>query len=978
MPSPGFTLTGNLADLLNGADTGYVQITLANYGNVLPEISGTGLIANTSYKANADGSGHFSATIWGNDQITPANTYYVVRIFSPTGGQSPAVPYSFTGAGGDLSTLTPLITIPAASYNPNAVVTNPTGSQTIVQPSGTNLLVNRFEGIRFADQFSGSDIGAQINAAIADLGTGGGIIIVPKGVYTFSTTINLDDKRDITLMGAGGQTGGAVGATELIYTGTGVIVSAKSSTSLHFDGFQIVWSNASFVGPVMDFGHSGSGFDTVWAQVTNCGFFKSVAGGIAPLIISFDKVIDSSIRHCTFHNAVTAFRGAVDNTSYCNAVEINHCEFAADITTAAITNITQGGSITNCTFELGTTYKVLDWTGSTSGAGIFFGGNWTGDSTSAAPRTLINWLAYGTMTGNFLGGSQTFDTTISLGAGAFASISGNAFSGSLVAINSSSATSRISGGSNLYTNTTTSLGGTTPTVGGFINLANDQIKTFGTWVYTGQILGDTGTLAAPSYGFSNASSNTGFFFNGNGRTQLSHGGVAGPVMDSTGLWLGSSQPVKFTSAADPNASADTGLSRTGVGILGIGNGTAGDVTGTINAAKHLAADGTAPAPSFAFVNNTGSGIYNVSGTISFAVGGALKAFINGNINLATNTGMYTLGSSNDTSLTRISAANVAIGNGTTSDSSGTLSVLGVAAIGVNNLTFSTNGSARWFVASGGAFAPSTDAANNLGGLVNRAVNGYFSGSLIWTDGAGSADSSIFRNAAATWGFGTGTTANSNGNLIANVFAASADIGATQNARLQPGGVALGSAKTLVWSSTATATGGADVGLSRDSAGAMAIGNGTAGDITGNLKLSKITSYAGVTTVSNGVAAQYVNVDLTAQGADIGTTTLYAVPANGAGYYRVQAYIILNRAATTSSTRPQVNLFWTDKDNSTVQTFVILGVDSANNLTTPNSSIPCSLSAKASTNIQYSTSGYATSGATSMQYSLKIRLEYLGP
>src|ERR1700756_440046 len=57
------------------------------------------------------------------------------------------------------------------------VVQNPTGSQTITPPSGTSWKVEggkgpitpRFNNVRFADQFPGSDCGAKIQAADLDL-----------------------------------------------------------------------------------------------------------------------------------------------------------------------------------------------------------------------------------------------------------------------------------------------------------------------------------------------------------------------------------------------------------------------------------------------------------------------------------------------------------------------------------------------------------------------------------------------------------------------------------------------------------------------------------------------------------------------------------------------------------------------------------------------------------------------------------------
>ena len=75
----------------------------------------------------------------------------------------------------------------------------------------------------------------------------------------------------------------------------------------------------------------------------------------------------------------------------------------------------------------------------------------------------------------------------------------------------------------------------------------------------------------------------------------------------------------------------------------------------------------------------------------------------------------------------------------------------------------------------------------------------------------------------------------------------------------------------------------DTGISRLGAASLAIGNGGAGDTTGNLSLNNIIKYGGVATVAAGVPSEMAQLNLTAQAASIGSTTLYAVPASGAGF-----------------------------------------------------------------------------------------------
>ena len=114
-------------------------------------------------------------------------------------------------------------TASASGSQSQDVVTGPTATQAIAQPAGTELNVNRFQRIRFADQFPGADIGAQVDAAIADLGAAGGVVEIPAGSYSFGTTITIN--QPYTWVRCQGW------ATILTYTGTGTAVMMGDSTS---------------------------------------------------------------------------------------------------------------------------------------------------------------------------------------------------------------------------------------------------------------------------------------------------------------------------------------------------------------------------------------------------------------------------------------------------------------------------------------------------------------------------------------------------------------------------------------------------------------------------------------------------------------------------------------------------------------------------------------------------------------------------
>lgn len=150
---------------------------------------------------------------------------------------------------------------------------------------------------------------------------------------------------------------------------------------------------------------------------------------------------------------------------------------------------------------------------------------------------------------------------------------------------------------------------------------------------------------------------------------------------------------------------------------------------------------------------------------------------------------------------------------------------------------------------------------------------------------------------------------------------------------------------------------------------------------------KLTTYNAVATVGNGVGSIVATIDATAQAAAIATATLYAVPAAGVGLYRISWYAKITRNATTSSQMGALTISWTDATDSTAAAFTVTALASTGGTSTSNVSnvtgssgamigVPVTVWAKASTNIQYAMA-YASVGATTMQYELHIKVEWLG-
>ena len=254
------------------------------------------------------------------------------------------------------------------------------------------LNAQRFEGVRFADQFSGADIGAKVNAAIADLGSNGGIVVIPAGNYSFSTQINASSKRSIILQGAGGLSSGSATGTTLTWTGTGTTspINLQNSLGCSLRDLFLVYSSSSFTGVLVD--ASGPSSSTAYLTIQNCSFDGALVT-TASVIISLDKAQSSIIQNCRIGGGAVGIRGSATNGSYSNAIQVLGCTFSnsgGTISSAMIQNPIQGWVVSGCTFELGAAAgncKILDFTGTNQALGLIFTGNWAGDDNAASART---------------------------------------------------------------------------------------------------------------------------------------------------------------------------------------------------------------------------------------------------------------------------------------------------------------------------------------------------------------------------------------------------------------------------------------------------------------------------------------------------------------------------------------------------------------------------------------------------------------
>lgn len=144
MPSsPNITLTATLDSILGGAGLqGYLEITLCGFGIIPPRVAGTAMLSDASIPQVEGPASSFSIQLFGNDQITPGNTFYSIAVLDEFKNVIQAGIYQLTGSGTfDLSALSPIV--PASASNAGILSAIFQANPTIQNAAGTIDGVNQ-------------------------------------------------------------------------------------------------------------------------------------------------------------------------------------------------------------------------------------------------------------------------------------------------------------------------------------------------------------------------------------------------------------------------------------------------------------------------------------------------------------------------------------------------------------------------------------------------------------------------------------------------------------------------------------------------------------------------------------------------------------------------------------------------------------------------------------------------------------------
>lgn len=114
MPAPvPCVVTGNLDTLLGGnASFGSIDFVLGNLGTgTVPRVIGTGIFPALRQTVQSDEFGHIETTLWGNDNIDPANSIYFLTFRDAQRNEVGQVIFSITGTSFNLNTAAAVNTI---------------------------------------------------------------------------------------------------------------------------------------------------------------------------------------------------------------------------------------------------------------------------------------------------------------------------------------------------------------------------------------------------------------------------------------------------------------------------------------------------------------------------------------------------------------------------------------------------------------------------------------------------------------------------------------------------------------------------------------------------------------------------------------------------------------------------------------------------------------------------------------------------
>ncbi|HXE75310.1 MAG TPA: right-handed parallel beta-helix repeat-containing protein [Candidatus Xenobia bacterium] len=292
-----------------------------------------------------------------------------IRIVDPFLWLESGVPAKIDAASSDCGSLNCLVVLPS-NLGAGAPTSLP-ANISLLDLRGSPQL-QRLNRVLNANLFFGADIGAKVNAALAEIYATGGVVTVPAGAYSYSTPIvinrsTLGNNRTLTLdlNGAVLTYTGAAGTAALQVTGTannqviienGVVQYGGANNNVY--GVELLESNRTVVRNLhlRDFSTSGS------EALRLSGTTNYSQNGIVENVYFRNNRLAISLRGTSNNNQFNGIRidqdnmnpvliedGASGNLFVNSLIQSNTGTYGVEI--RAVTQNAVGNSFVNCWFE---------------------------------------------------------------------------------------------------------------------------------------------------------------------------------------------------------------------------------------------------------------------------------------------------------------------------------------------------------------------------------------------------------------------------------------------------------------------------------------------------------------------------------------------------------------------------------------------------------------------------------------------------
>lgn len=263
---------------------------------------------------------------------------------------------------------------------------------------------------------SATDNGVLLTRALAALPATGGKILVPHGLYLFTTGVSFKDLRNIVIecVSIAVRAADSQSCTFQYTASSGSLFSLNGAVGVTLRGLGLVYSHGAYADVFVNLAQGTGAQNTSQILMEDCriGGTSTSSKAATVLIQAAELVYDITIQRCVLLNGAIGIRGSTSTYINANIVTIRQNLFLATFTDAMIRAGGTMWTVEGNTFEPRTGSKGnAFYVEATGVVGLRFTGNWLGDGNDAT--TAWFQAGAGVITGGVIAGNSFSDINAS-------------------------------------------------------------------------------------------------------------------------------------------------------------------------------------------------------------------------------------------------------------------------------------------------------------------------------------------------------------------------------------------------------------------------------------------------------------------------------------------------------------------------------------------------------------------------------------